>query len=806
MSDLKTTGPVTHHGSGDTPTDFPPINWGDDNRLPGIPQQSGDWLDKLHERVHNLEQLLTSPQIMLIGPDGKLTIPDPSGEPDAPITVIDPNPPHEVTGLVAIPGTYLENIFVDVLWDEFEVTDQYLVELSTAHHETIPGPGGGTETTVVDDLVATISTQGHNYRFNALIPNQIYVVRVTPLSKIGVRGDTTNWVEFTTGADTTIPAQIEDVWIGQGTGAAVVKFSDSLDADVGRGHGLYEVEIDSNDSFDNTDGLNQVTRTTAVVVSFDIPTVRTNFFARVRAIDSSGNEGPWSDTAGPSVAGSVIDSMVVGDLNAAKITFGTMSGDRITANTLDIIAIKTSTLHAATITIDGFGNIRIGDPPTTGMIITSQGLFLYNDETITISLDATTGQAYFQGTVNATIVNGSIVTASVFDGGTTQEGTIEACTMNASEINGTNIYGSFIAADSAFVWATGFIDNPSGLAMNINAASSYELGRGIHWTSLGTEYGDVLDVLWTIDVFEDTGGGTHMSMGTTSTTAIGSDAELQFIGGKIAFADAQGDLMAFFASHDDEILGPTFNFAAPGISAQGQVGETNAALTLWGSESISLATPLAGITGDLFVTGSFTAGSKSFVIDHPTKDGMVLEHATLEGPEHGVYYRGTAKLQGGEVTVQLPAYFEKLTLSRDRTVQLTPVMHSAASSAVLAASVPKQGKFNIVSSDPKDQREVFWCVQATRSGVTIEVERPKDVEREEKIAARTEEHMKQMSQKASTRATKGKSKKLQVVRTTPPSTNTPDKEHTDAVRAIAASASRSAGHHPVLAEAARRSK
>jgi hypothetical protein len=43
------------------------------------------------------------------------------------------------------------------------------------------------------------------------------------------------------------------------------------------------------------------------------------------------------------------------------------------------------------------------------------------------------------------------------------------------------------------------------------------------------------------------------------------------------------------------------------------------------------------------------------------------------GPEVGVYYRGEAQLKDGHVVVDLPPYFEALTTTEQRSVQLTPV-------------------------------------------------------------------------------------------------------------------------------------
>ena len=62
--------------------------------------------------------------------------------------------------------------------------------------------------------------------------------------------------------------------------------------------------------------------------------------------------------------------------------------------------------------------------------------------------------------------------------------------------------------------------------------------------------------------------------------------------------------------------------------------------------------PVAGtITGDLEVVGEFSATTKSFDIEHPTKEGKRLIHGSLEGAEHGVYVRGRLK---GENEIKLP--------------------------------------------------------------------------------------------------------------------------------------------------------
>jgi hypothetical protein len=67
--------------------------------------------------------------------------------------------------------------------------------------------------------------------------------------------------------------------------------------------------------------------------------------------------------------------------------------------------------------------------------------------------------------------------------------------------------------------------------------------------------------------------------------------------------------------------------------------------------------------------GNLRATTKSFDIPHPTKDGMRLVYGVLEGPEHGVYHRGTIEGKG-LIQVDLPDYWHKL-VGTQYTVQLT---------------------------------------------------------------------------------------------------------------------------------------
>lgn len=77
----------------------------------------------------------------------------------------------------------------------------------------------------------------------------------------------------------------------------------------------------------------------------------------------------------------------------------------------------------------------------------------------------------------------------------------------------------------------------------------------------------------------------------------------------------------------------------------------------------------AAIKATFGAFSSVAAPFKFFEIPHPNKNGMRLRHACLEGPEHGVYFRGKLKDQS---KIVLPDYWRGLIDPETITVHLTP--------------------------------------------------------------------------------------------------------------------------------------
>jgi len=111
---------------------------------------------------------------------------------------------------------------------------------------------------------------------------------------------------------------------------------------------------------------------------------------------------------------------------------------------------------------------------------------------------------------------------------------------------------------------------------------------------------------------------------------------------------------------------------------------------------------------------------KTFVIDHPMDPDRYLVHATLEGPESAVYYRGNATLVNGRAEICLPTYFEALTRSEGRTIQLTNVdgfdrlaVQSQRGQKIL------NGVFLVVSNNASSTQAFDWVVTAVRADVPL---------------------------------------------------------------------------------------
>ena len=123
-------------------------------------------------------------------------------------------------------------------------------------------------------------------------------------------------------------------------------------------------------------------------------------------------------------------------------------------------------------------------------------------------------------------------------------------------------------------------------------------------------------------------------------------------------------------------------------------------------------TTVPGATYALEVNGAFAATTKSFLIDHPTKEGMKLRYGSLEGPENGVYVRG--RLKDSNI-IELPDYWTGLVDEDTITVNLTPIgrHQKLYVEDITGTEIVVVGNDNILSKDI----DCFYTVFAERKDV-----------------------------------------------------------------------------------------
>ena len=98
---------------------------------------------------------------------------------------------------------------------------------------------------------------------------------------------------------------------------------------------------------------------------------------------------------------------------------------------------------------------------------------------------------------------------------------------------------------------------------------------------------------------------------------------------------------------------------------------TSAYVPLWTSGGTALTNSLMYQSGTVInVAGNLKAQTKSFLIPHPLDpQNKLLEHGSLEGPEHGAYLRGTASGKK-QVDISFPDYWQPL-IEDNYTIHIT---------------------------------------------------------------------------------------------------------------------------------------
>jgi hypothetical protein len=167
------------------------------------------------------------------------------------------------------------------------------------------------------------------------------------------------------------------------------------------------------------------------------------------------------------------------------------------------------------------------------------------------------------------------------------------------------------------------------------------------------------------------------------------------------------------------------SYSSSGTGVKGEAVSTDS--SAYAVVGIATAPALAGrFSGNVDVSGTFTAGTKLFKIDHPLDpENKYLNHVSVESPEMMNIYNGNVTTDANaEATVTLPAWFQ--ALNRDFRYQLTVVGQFAT--AIIAEEI-SGNKFKIKTSIPNVK--VSWQVTgvrqdayANRHRVQVEEDKP----------------------------------------------------------------------------------
>ncbi len=268
------------------------------------PRSIQDAIGELARRLRTVEQTITVGKSNSVGSNPQfdsITIGDT-------LLNTESSPPNT---LVLATGTFFDDVFIDASWNLPADGSAVAYDIDLAKKNA-----DGTY-----QLDQSFRSGSNSIRISALQGNVTYGVRVTGVNRIGISSASlpaVGWTDIISAIDASVPPVVTDVILSRGATSAVVKFTPLTLAqapDVANGKGLYEVELHSNSAFTN---LLRSKYTNDQITAFTDLTGEQFVYARVRAIDATGNAGPWASSAAGTTVGGVVDSMIVAGLDICK--------------------------------------------------------------------------------------------------------------------------------------------------------------------------------------------------------------------------------------------------------------------------------------------------------------------------------------------------------------------------------------------------------------------------------------------------------------------------------------------------------
>lgn len=272
-----------------------------------------------------------------------------------------------------------------------------------------------------------------------------------------------------------------------------------------------------------------------------------------------------------------------------------------------------------------------------------------------------TGTGGFYTNTTTLIVGNNTINTTITSAGLTVNG---ASVVNSSVVNSaSHTIGSTFIANTTGVYHTGTVNAASHTVGTSTIANTTGVYTGIvNAATISTGSVNVINA---------------SGLTTTANINIGAAGELIVTAGAGIYANGGlGTAGQVLTSNASSIYWSTVSSGATLNANNTETGTfyfgmANTTSGTWTNAVVS-TTKISFIpnTGALTVNGSISATTKSFLITHPTKPGMQLRYASLEGPENGVYVRG--RIDGTNV-IHLPDYWSGLVDLDTITVNLTPI-------------------------------------------------------------------------------------------------------------------------------------
>jgi hypothetical protein len=137
--------------------------------------------------------------------------------------------------------------------------------------------------------------------------------------------------------------------------------------------------------------------------------------------------------------------------------------------------------------------------------------------------------------------------------------------------------------------------------------------------------------------------------------------------------------------------------------------------TLW-ERAGDVLSPL-NTNDNVTINGHLSATTKSFLINHPTKQGYKLQYGSLESPYHGVRLTGNDLVRNNECKVNLPSYISALVDHEDVNIQLTNINHT---NILFVKEINVKDNYFIIGSKNrivKSCYEFYWVFTAVRKDI-----------------------------------------------------------------------------------------